>query len=425
MALLTYLTDAFYTFTIVPYIANHKYRTGKYGDQVNEKFGIVPKRCSKRKCLLVHAVSVGEVIATKTVIDEFLTRHPEWDVHITTSTATGRKVAEEKYGADRVSFYPLDLSGWIKRFFNRIKPDAIILMELEVWPNFLTIASEREIPVIVANARITEKSAAQYKKFNFIPMIKKMLNLPSMWLAQTEEYAHRLSEIGVEQQRISISGNVKYDTVPTTPDAQNRIKYRNIIGAGEQTKVIVCGSTHPSEEAVLLVAYGKLKNEFNDLKLVLVPRHPHRNDEVRELTQEYGGCALRSQISTSTDNDIILVDTMGELSCMYAAADAVFVGGTFIEHGGQNMMEPCGLGIPTVIGPSYYNFAEAVDVLLAHNGIYKIAEKNILEQTLTEILRNPQESQVIAQNGRDALLELKGASAKTIDCLEDIINFDD
>ncbi len=421
MSFMTCLTDAFYTFTILPYIANHKYRTKKYGESVNEKFGMVPRRAGENKCLLLHAVSVGEVIAAKTVIDEFEKRHPDWAVRISVSTATGRDVAIKRYGQERVCFYPLDMSRWVNRFFDQIRPDVIILMELEVWPNFLELAAERKIPVIVANGRITGKSAQQYKKFGFVPIVKKMLNAPSLWLAQSEEYATRLREIGVNADKIHVTGSVKYDTINTDSNQQTREKYRLLIGADEKTKVIVAGSTHPSEEETVLAAFKQISAEFPGSKLVLVPRHPHRLDEVENLTGGIGNCIRRSKIENSASADIILVDTMGELSSLYTAADAVFIGGTFIDHGGQNMMEPCGFGIPTVIGPSTYNFSEAVEILLAAEGIIKIDGRDELYPRLKEIIANPVPANEMAARGKEALLKQKGASAKTIDFFEEVI----
>lgn len=427
-----FLTDAAYAFTLRPYIAWHHHRTHKYGATVREKYGEVPARAGEKPCLLLHAVSVGEAVAVRTVIDEFSRRHPDWEVRVSVSTATGRQVAIDKYGAERVCFFPLDLSAWVRRFFDRVRPTAILLMELEVWPNFMREAQARGIPVLVANARITEKSAAQYGKAAGLPligrMVRNMLNRPALWLAQTQEYVERLRALGVEDTRLRLTGNVKYDTVPTNLDPELRARYRRLLGVDEAAPVLVAGSTHPGEpdeEATVLAAFAELRAGFPTAKLVVVPRHPHRIDAVEAQTKAQFSCVRRSKLSAENpagdDQPVVLVDTMGELASLYAAADAVFIGGTFINHGGQNMLEPCGLERPTVIGPSVHNFSEAVDVLRAADGITCIGGRAELLPALREIFQNPQEAGRRARRGREALIARQGASARIIDALEEVL----
>lgn len=422
-----YLTDAAYLCTLLPYIQYHKRVTHKYGAAVEEKFGHVPARAGDRPCLLLHAVSVGEAIAARPIIDAFAARFPAWDIRISVSTATGREVAAQRYGADRVCFYPLDLSRWTERFFDRVRPNLIVLMELEVWPNFLHTAEARGVPVLVANARITEKSTRQYKNASWLPPVKRMLNQPRLWLAQSEEYAARLREIGVEAARIRVSRSVKYDVVPTEPDPALRTRYRRILGADENTPVLVAGSTHPGEEETVLEAYSRLLADFPAARLVLAPRHPHRMEEVQGLCTAQGlPHARRSAHSEDAPAAarIVLLDTMGELASIYAAADAVFIGGTFIQHGGQNMLEPCGLGRPTVIGGSFHNFREAVEVLQAAGGIRILKDRNGLYPALREILHAPQTAMEMAERGRQALIAQKGATAATIGFIEEILRED-
>lgn len=425
-------TDAAYAFTLRPYIAWHHHRTHKYGDAVQEKYGLIPERTGDKPCLLVHAVSVGEAVAARTVIDTFKRRHPDWEVRISVSTATGRQVACDKYGADNVHFFPLDVSKWVGRFFDRLRPTAIVLMELEVWPNFVREAQARGIPVLVANARITAKSGAQYARAASLPLagglIRTMLNAPALWLAQTQEYADRLLGLGVEAARVRVAGSVKYDTVPTTIDPAARARYRKLIGAAEAAPVLVAGSTHPGEpdeEATVLAAFVELRKEFSDAKLVLVPRHPHRLDSVETLAQEFFPCVRRSKLTeespAAADMPIILVDTMGELASLYAAADAVFIGGTFINHGGQNMLEPCGLERPTVIGPSYHNFTEAVEVLRAADGLTMISGREALLPALQEIFRNQPAALERARRGREALIARQGASERIVTALKEVL----
>ncbi len=420
------ITDTVYAFTIVPYILNHKYRTKKYSEAVDEKFGDVENRISSRECLLIHAVSVGEVIAAESVIAEFTHTYPDWDIHISVSTATGREVAKKRYPHIPVSFFPLDLSIWVKRFLLRIRPTAILLMELEVWPNFLSLCKSNKIPVIVVNGRITEKSMNSYRKYKRFPVLKQMLEVPEYWLAQNSTYAKRFEEIGVEKDKILTIGSVKYDTIPTEPSNKLTEEYRKAIGASPNDKIIIAGSTHSPEEGIILKSYSELKYDHPNIKLVIVPRHPHRFDDVYIEATKYGKCIKYTELEKLGDDeangfDIIIVDKMGILSSIYNAADIVFIGGSFIEHGGQNMLETCGIGKPTIIGPSYYNFSESVEILLEADGIKVVATAEGLTQQIKTFLSDYSQAMHIGAAGRAALLKHKGSSKKTIEILSNIL----
>lgn len=393
---------------------------GKYGARTAEKFGFVPLRPADRPTLLVHAVSVGEVLAAKTVIDEFKAAHPDWRVVVSTSTATGREVAEKKYGRADVLYYPLDVSAWVERFFTAVRPQMIVLMELEIWPVFLEYARNYHIPVVVANARITAESAAKYAKIRRLPFLRLLLdaafNTPTRWLAQTEEYAQRLRETGVAPEKITVNGNVKFDQIPTALRTEDGQMMRAELAVSGQ--LLVGGSTHPGEEETVLTAWKKLREEFPGLKLVLAPRHPHRVPEVKTLAEKTGSVTLRSQMQdTPARADIIIVDTMGELMKFYAAADAVFIGGTLIPHGGQNMAEPCGLAKPTVIGESYFNFTETVDALRAADAMPIIRTAEELTAVLGDWLRNPEKTAALGARARETLQKLMGASRRTVEII--------
>ncbi len=421
------LTDIAYLFTLLPYILNHKFRTGKYGNKVQEKFGKVPRRNSEKKCLQIHAVSVGEVVAAAPIIREFSSKFPDWDIHITVSTATGREVANKRYPDLAVTYFPLDLSLWVKRFLTAVRPTAIILMELEIWPNFLSLTCENAIPLIIANGRITEKSAETYRKYNWFPVLRQMLKLPDLWLAQDPTYAERFRSIGVNESKIKVLGNVKYDAIPTEPDSQAEQKYRAQFKVDSNTKIIMAGSTHSPEEKYLLDAYATAREKISNLLLIIVPRHPQRFDEVYAECCAYGKTLRYTELETLDNtinterSEIILIDKMGILSELYNAANIVFIGGSFIDHGGQNMLEPCGLGKPTVIGPSYYNFTDTVEILKNAKGI-RIEEKpDLLGQAFTVMLEHPEQTAAMAKAGREALLTRKGCAGRTIETLSGIL----
>ena len=422
---------AYYVFAPLAFLLYLALHPKKYGAAVREKFGAVPLRDLSKPCLLVHAVSVGEVLAARTVINEFKATHPDWQVIVSTSTATGRQVAEDKYGAASVVYYPLDCICWVRKFLHALRPQMIVLMELEIWPVFLDYTREYRIPVVVANARITAESAAQYLKIRKFPFLSSLLlqafNTPDKWLAQTEEYAARLREIGVDAERIIINGNIKFDQIPTALRIEDGAAYRREIGVPPAGRVIVSGSTHPGEDEFVIDAWRNLRRDLPGLKLVIAPRHPHRIPAVKELAAKAGTVILRSQMKAAAEKgeelpsaDMVIVDTMGELAKFYAAADAVFVGGTLIPHGGQNMAEPCGLAKPTVIGGSFFNFTETVEALRPAGLIKVIASGNELEGALRDFLTHPEEAAATGNAAREALISLAGASRRTVALLTEI-----
>jgi len=416
------LADIAYSCTLFPHFLYHRLVTGKYGPRVAEKLGYVPARTGSAPCLWLHAVSVGEALASRTLVRMFEKVWPAWEVRVSTTTATGREVAARDFGAERVFYYPLDLSWMVDRSLERVKPSLVVLMELEVWPNFLAKACARNVPVVVCNARITERSVRGFRRLGGVA--RRMLGRVRLWLAQSEAYADALRGLGVPPERVCVVGSLKYDTVPTVIDPQAREDYRALLGAGEGVPVVIGGSTHPSEEEALLAAVAALRRDaFPQIKLVLVPRHPERLDEVERLAAAHGAVERRSRIPAAghAEAPIVLVDTLGELGRLYAAADAVFVGGSLIPHGGQNMMEPCGLARPAVIGPSYFNFAEPMAVLQACDGLRVIAGAGDLSGALRAILEDPAAAAAMGVRARAALIARQGATARTLERLGDVM----
>ena len=439
------LVDAVYLPTIGTHFLWHRLFTGKYGPKVMEKTGRVPDRFRhsatsvlgsgnphyEQPCLWVHAVSVGEVVASIDLVKMFMRDNPRWDVRISTTTATGRAVAEKNFGAENVFYFPLDFSWMVKRAFANIRPSLVMLMELEIWPNFLDFAVEKAIPVVVANARITERSV---RRLSWIPgLAKKMAMSVDLWFAQTELYAERLRKIGVPAGRIEVTGSVKYDAVPLEPDLSQGEHYRRLFGCGEKSfakggeLLFVTGSTHPSEEKTILSALRQaLPEGAPKPKVVLTPRHPERLDEVEAMAREFGKVVRRSAISEpgpgdergNCDADIILVDTMGELSRIYSAADMVFIGGSLIRHGGQNFIEPCGLAKPTIAGPHLWNFAEPAE-LLGGKGLMRIVkDADELTAALREMIADPAAASAMGEQARQELLKQRGAARRMLNRLD-------
>lgn len=408
---------------LTPYFLFRRFIKGKRSAPLRQRLGHVPERPAAQR-VWIHAVSVGEAAAAETLVMALRARLPQLDLVISTTTTTGQEIAAKKYGADNVFHYPHDLSFAVRRTLDRVKPSLLVLMELEVWPNMTTECARRGIPVVVVNARVTERAARRYQRFWFLvgPAFRRVRR----WLAQSEEYAARLKELGVAAERIEITGNMKYDAIDLAlPDDAERARVRESLGISADARVLVGGSTHPGEEAALLAAYAQLRNgACPGLRLILVPRHPERSSAVEaEITAAGFLCQRLSTLegatqhsAPSTQHSVLLVDTVGKLKTMYKAADVAFVGGSLIPRGGQNVMEPCGLGVPVIHGPHMHNFNEAMEILRGCNGSVEVSRET-LSAEIEKLLANPASAKAMAARARESFLQRQGATEKAAEYL--------
>ena len=401
-------------------------RFGKDRDGWREKWGHVAERAPHPQRIWIHAVSVGEAVAARSLVQELQAQCPAAEVVLSTSTRTGQEVARQRYGAERVFYFPYDFSTSVRRSFERVKPSLLVLMELEVWPNVTAEAVARGVPVLVVNGRISERSFGRYRSATWL--LGGSFRRVHRWLMQNEEYARRVERLGVEAERVEVAGNVKYDAVDTAPlTLQARAEARADLGLSADAPVLMGGSTHPSEETALLDACRQLQERFPGLRLVLAPRHPERLSEVeREITarglvclrrsaqKSAGAPAPESSAQDPRASAVVLVDTMGELNRLYRAADVAFVGGSLIPHGGQNVMEPAGLGLPAVYGPHMANFAEAVLILKECEGGVQVEDGAALTVALQNLFSDPRQAQALGQRARAAFLSRQGATAKCV-----------
>jgi len=371
MKIIEILIDAIYfclLILLMPFIVYKVIKYEKYRKHFWERFGKIKPRKDllTKPCIWIHAVSVGETIAAEPLISELRKTYPEHEIVLSVTTKTGREVALKKF-PDIYSFqYPTDLSYIDARVFRRIRPNIVILMELEVWPNFMIQAARRKIPVIVANGRLSANSFKGY--FRMRGFIGFMFRKVSLALAQSDEYADRFRKMGVPQ--VETVGTMKYDNVNISASDELREIYRKVLKLADDEKLIVAGSTHPPEHLVVARAHRKLLEKGFKIRLVLVPRHPEKYERVKnELKNENFEYELRSETpeSAGDSSKIFFVDTMGELAGIYSVGNIAFIGGSLIPHGGQNMIEPAGLGVIPVLGKNYWNFQLPADDLLAAN----------------------------------------------------------
>ena len=413
---------------ISPVVIYRMLRHKRYRLGWANRFGRITRKKPEKKCIWIHAVSVGEVNATKTIIDELKQRFSDFEIVISTTTDTGFARANALYNQDiQIFFFPFDFSLTMSRAFRQINPTICMLMELEVWPNFVRIAKQRNVPIVVVNGRISDKSFGKYKKIK--PIAKTIFRKVTLILAQTDQYAKRFIEIGCPEKNVAVTGSLKYDTAQITDKVKGAYSLAARLGIDDE-RLFVAGGTGGNEEKVLLEVFRDLKQteQFNDLRLVLVPRKPERFNEVAEQIKQAGFTLTRySKIknapTTQTPNKqtVILGDTMGDLRKFYSLATIIFVGRSLVPMGGSDMMEAAALGKCTILGPHAFNFKQTVDALLADEGAIKVEDSRELFTAVQKCLTNPNFAKTIAQNGQQTIKKNQGATKKTIDHIEKLL----
>jgi 3-deoxy-D-manno-octulosonic-acid transferase len=403
-------------------IAFKRYRGGW-----SQRLGNISRREPAKPCVWIHAVSVGEVNAARTLIDALAVALPDYEIVISSTTDTGLARACALYDKQRPVFYfPFDLSWIMRRAFDRLQPNLILLMELEVWPNLATLAQQRNIPVVVVNGRISERSFPKYLKFR--RFVAAMFRKVALVLAQTQEYADRFIALGCEPSKVVITSSLKYDTAQTDANVPgaDRIAEQIKLGTG---RLWVLGGTGPGEEQIGLDIFARLKKEaqFDDLHLAIVPRKPERFGEVAEWIDKSGFTfvrfsKLKENNSTADGRPVVVLgDTMGDLRKFYALASVVFVGRTLTPMGGSDMMESAAMGKCTTFGPHTFNFKQTVDVLLEGVGAIEVHDAEELYDITYKCLTNPDFAKAIAAAGQRIIRQNQGATQKTVAAIRPLL----
>jgi 3-deoxy-D-manno-octulosonic-acid transferase len=387
----------------------------RYRDRLGERLGFVPS--SEHRTLWIHCASVGEVNLAKPIVARLKKSHPELRIHVTSFTLAGRENAQKSFPDARVSYFPLDFGGSVRRALRRIRPQGVVLVELEVWPNFVRRCAKEGVPVAVVNGRMSERSFGRYRFWSwfFRPVFRGL----SAVGAQSDTYAERLRAMGASPV---VTGNLKYDAAISFDPAVEERAWREQLALGD-APVLVAGSTHDPEERILLETYKRLQKAVPGLRLILAPRHLDRVEELQKAVESAEmKCYKRTQLSPAGPADgVILLDTVGELSRVYSAATAVFIGGTFCARGGQNMLEPASLGKPVVSGPSLSNFEEIARTLVEAGGMRVVDNPVDLAGALAELLRDPGRAREIGARSVEAVRAGRGAIDRTMDLIEQSI----
>lgn len=383
------------------------FRNSNYWRRWPERFGFVTGT-DNTETIWIHAVSVGEVRAAEPLVKNLLQHHPDYHIHVTTMTPTGSVQVQRSF-SQRVShcYVPYDYPASVRRFMRRIKPKILITMETELWPNMFSICQQSSVPVLVANARMSEKSMLRYQRYPVLA--KQTLGTITMVAAQTQSDADRMEMLGLDRDHIRVTGSIKFD-IDVGEDVLKAGKQLRKQW-GENRKIWVAASTHEDEEQRLLPVFRKLKAQFPDLLLVVVPRHPERFDRVWKLCKQSGlKVARRSTNEDITDStDILLGDTMGELMKFFVVSDVAFIGGSLVPLGGHNPLEALAVATPVVFGPSMYNFEDIKDRTLSCNAGKQITDETELYQQIRLYLSDPAEINQSGKNGRAMVEDNKGA----------------
>jgi 3-deoxy-D-manno-octulosonic-acid transferase len=408
-----------------------KYRVGLW----RKLWGLTPIRSGSRPCVWFHAVSVGEVLLLRPLVAGFRRRWPEWDIVISTTTNTGFDVAKKTFPDLGVFYWPLDFSWAVRRAFRRIRPSLVVLAELELWPNFIRIVGP-QVPIAVVNGRMSPRSFRGYRRIR--PFMVGVLRQVRLLAMQTEEYAERMRALGAPAERVHVTGSVKFDGVNVGRNHPRTRELARLLGLRQDPErpelIWLVGSTQAPEEQIALDIYRRAVQRFPHLRLILVPRHAERFDEVAELIQRSGFPLLRrsripspgvspqgDEAEGSGPSPVILLDTLGELGAAWGLADVGFVGGSLSSRGGQNMIEPAACGVAVTFGPHVWNFRDTVDRLLENQAAVQVADAAELEQVTLRLLEDAAERRRLGEAARHLVLAQQGATERTLDLMHPLV----
>ena len=348
--------------------------------------------------------------------------YPDVEILVSTTTRTGHELASERYTDCQVCWFPLDFSWAVRRALRRVRPSLVILVELELWPNFILAARRASIPLALVNGRVSRHSFSGYRRIGWLT--RRLLQCFDRVIAQNETYADRLAELGTPTERLHVSGSIKYDRIETRRDNPRTVALARQIGIHRGDPVFIAGSTQSPEEKLAISAWQAAQQRHPRLRLILVPRHPERFDEVATQIKQRGLPLLRrseGSVSHGDESPVVLLDTIGELADCWGLADIAFVGGSLTNRGGQNMIEPAAYGAAILLGPHTDNFQDIVEALLERGAARVVADGDALTHRLNWLLDNPASASALGEAARSYVVSRQGASERTLEILEGLL----
>lgn len=418
---------------LLPYFLCQGLAKGKYLGNLLARLGSGDFRwreLSAGPVIWLHAVSVGETLAARPLCRALKVRYPAATLFLTTTTATGQAIAKAQVPeADCVGYYPFDWTFAVRRMLDRIEPELVILMESELWLNFLSECRVRMIPVVVANGRISDRSFPRSMRVKFF--VGRLYGLVTRFVMQSELDASRAIALGAAPAQVVVGGNLKYDVAPGGRLDRERLSGLDAKFGLSERPLIIAGSTHPGEEEIVLAAFQAMRRAGNGARLLIAPRHPERFNEVAELITASGLAMVRR---TAADDgvanrtaDVILLDSIGELAALYELATVVLVAGSLMPIGGHNILEPALAGIPIVVGPYMHNFREmtaefrSADALIQIQGGSDDLLVESLRESLESILSDPQSARKMGERAKRTVEINRGATARTCELIAEVL----
>ena len=420
------LLNAAYLATLLgatPWIAYRMLRTGRYRAGWGEKLlGRVPIRAGNGSCIWMHAVSVGEVNLLAPLIERLESRGQLRCV-MSSTTDTGLALARRKYPRLSTFYAPLDFSWSVGRAMQRIRPDLLVLAELELWPNLIRAARKRGTRIAVVNGRLSERSFRGYRRIG--PLARSMLRSIDLIAAQNDHYAERFLRLGARPESVRVTGSLKFDGAQTNRDNPHTNRLAGLAGIVPDDAVFLAGSTQQPEEALAMAVYDRLRREHSKLRLILVPRHPERFDEVAALLDRSGhSWQRRSRLDAEGANPrarILLVDTVGELGAWWGTANLAFVGGSLGSRGGQNMIEPAAYGAAVSFGPNTRNFRDVVTQMLDRGAAVVVRDSSEMTDFVRRCLEVPRYAASLGERAARLVRDNLGATDRTLELLDQLL----
>jgi 3-deoxy-D-manno-octulosonic-acid transferase len=424
-----YSLITFAAFVLVsPYFVYQALRYKKYVGSLRQRLGYLPitLNVDGEESIWIHAVSVGEALTVRALIAELKARYPRLRLYVSTTTIAGQQVARKQLQQiDGVFYFPFDWAFIVRRTLGIVKPRLFVMVETEIWPNLLRICRAHDVKTLVVNGRISAHSFPRYKLIRLF--FKRVLADIDRFCVQSDETARRLLELGAEPGRITVTGSLKFDSVPV-PAVMAHGRPRELVlrffRLSANRVVIVAGSTMRSEEAAVLRAFARIKTLAPGALLVLAPRHPERFGDVERLAREEGFVTARRTalpIDVEPRADVVILDTLGELAQLYQLATAVFVGGSLADHGGHNILEPAVFGKPIVFGPYMQNFKEIADTFVANGAAVQVSSERELDAALRSLVSDPVRRARLGAAARALVEANRGAKDKTLAVVADLL----
>lgn len=418
---------------ILPYFLYRACKEDGFGERFKQSLGILPDqdiaKVAEKNCIWIHAASVGEIVAASPIVKEIRRVYPSAPILISAVTVGGYSMAKQILPeASAIIYFPLDMyfiANWV---VERIRPRVFLLVETELWPNMLRTINKNDIPVLMVNGRISDKSVKQYGYLGRI--LRNMLDSVDKFCMQSEQDAEHIRLLGADPERVVVTGNTKFDQTYAETTLEDRQKFVEELAIEGGFPIIVAGSTHEGEEEIILAAFQKLHAQYPQAKLVLAPRKPPRIHEVAELVtkHKYKPNFRKALLQTAPEKrkaeSVVLIDTLGELGRLYAIADMVFVGGSLIARGGHNVLEPAAHGKPIIVGPHMNNFRDSYNLLSNNNACCKVADADELAQIWLDLAGNDELRNSMGENAWNVIMQNRGATERTVMYLQAVIDGD-